>query len=94
MPITSITNGVHAPTWVHPALKAVSERAFGDAHTDAHDWTDGEVVSDGELWGVRAGDEAASSCPRRGAGCAASVRATGSGVEPAWVDRTCSTPRC
>ncbi len=31
VPITSITNGVHAPTWVHPSLKAVSERAWGNA---------------------------------------------------------------
>lgn len=53
VPITSITNGVHAPTWVHPALKAVSERAWGDAHTDTHDWTDRTVVTDAELWGVR-----------------------------------------
>jgi starch phosphorylase len=54
VPIGSITNGVHAPTWVHPALKALSERAFGDALTADHDWRDREVVSDGELWGVRA----------------------------------------
>lgn len=53
VPITSITNGVHAPTWVHPALKAVSERAWGDAHSDTHDWNDRAVVSDAELWGVR-----------------------------------------
>src|SRR3546814_6287097 len=53
VPIGSITNGVHAPTWVHPALKALSERAFGDALTTEHDWRDRDVVSDGELWGVR-----------------------------------------
>jgi starch phosphorylase len=53
VPIGSITNGVHAPTWVHPALKGLSERAFGDALTTEHDWRDREVVSDGELWGVR-----------------------------------------
>jgi starch phosphorylase len=54
VPIGSITNGVHAPTWVHPSLKALSERAFGDALTADHDWRDREAVSDGELWGVRA----------------------------------------
>lgn len=53
VPIGSITNGVHAPTWVHPALKALSEQAFGDALTTEHDWRDRDVVSDGELWGVR-----------------------------------------
>ncbi|QEW02804.1 alpha-glucan family phosphorylase [Microbacterium lushaniae] len=53
VPIGSITNGVHAPTWVHPALKSLSERAFGDALTTEHDWRDRDVVSDGELWAVR-----------------------------------------
>ncbi|WP_125132345.1 alpha-glucan family phosphorylase [Microbacterium sp. 10M-3C3] len=53
VPITSITNGVHAPTWVHPALKSLSERAFGDALTTEHDWRDPNAVSDGELWGLR-----------------------------------------
>jgi starch phosphorylase len=53
VPIGSITNGVHAPTWVHPAIKGLSERAFGDALTTEHDWRDRDVVSDGELWGVR-----------------------------------------
>jgi starch phosphorylase len=53
VPITSITNGVHPPTWLHPALKAVSERVFGDAHVETHDWTDTELVSDRELWEVK-----------------------------------------
>ena len=34
------------------ALDPLFERAFGDAHTDAHDWGDAGVVSDEELWGV------------------------------------------
>jgi glycogen phosphorylase len=54
VPIGSITNGVHAPTWVHPELKALSERAFGDARTDVHDWRDRDAVSDAALWDVRA----------------------------------------
>ncbi|MFG6477096.1 alpha-glucan family phosphorylase [Microbacterium sp. P06] len=54
VPIASITNGVHAPTWVHPALKALSERGFGDALTADHDWRDSHAVTDGALWGVRA----------------------------------------
>jgi starch phosphorylase len=53
VPITSITNGVHPPTWLHPALKAVSERVFGDAHVETHDWTDTVLVSDRELWEVK-----------------------------------------
>ncbi|NLP85922.1 glycosyltransferase family 1 protein [Microbacterium sp. CFH 90308] len=83
VPITSITNGVHAPTWVHPALKALSERVWGDAHTDTHDWTDREAVTDAELWGVRQQmkGELVAEARRR---VAASV-SNGSGVTPSWV---------
>lgn len=59
VPITSITNGVHAPTWVHPYLKNVSERAFGDAKTTTHDWTDTAAVSDEQLWAARGAMKAA-----------------------------------
>jgi starch phosphorylase len=85
VPITSITNGVHAPTWVHPALKAVSERVWGDPHTDAHDWTDREAVTDAELWGVRQQmkGELVAEARRR---VAASLHPGGNGVTPAWVD--------
>ncbi len=85
VPITSITNGVHAPTWVHPAIKGLSERAFGDAHSAAHDWTDREVISDGELWGVRSQmkSELVAEARRR---VAASARSNGNGVVPAWID--------
>ncbi|WOQ70440.1 alpha-glucan family phosphorylase [Microbacterium limosum] len=53
VPITSITNGVHPPTWLHPTLKALSERAFGDALVETHDWRDAAVVSDRELWDAK-----------------------------------------
>jgi starch phosphorylase len=84
VPITSITNGVHAPTWVHPALKALSERVWGDAHTDTHDWTDRASVSDAELWGVRQqlkGELVAEARRRVG-----TVAANGSGITPSWVE--------
>ncbi|WP_169582748.1 alpha-glucan family phosphorylase [Microbacterium thalassium] len=82
VPITSITNGVHAPTWVHPALKALSERVWGDAHTDTHDWNDREAVTDAELWGVRQQmkGELVAEARRR---VAASVS---NGHTPAWID--------
>lgn len=85
VPITSITNGVHAPTWVHPALKAVSERVWGDPHTDMHDWTDRHAVTDAELWSVRRQmkGELVAEARRR---VAASLRPGGNGVAPAWAD--------
>lgn len=83
VPITSITNGVHAPTWVHPALKALSERVWGDAHTDTHDWTDREAVTDAELWGVRQQmkGELVAEARRR----VAASDSNGSGVTPSWI---------
>ncbi|MEV5071892.1 alpha-glucan family phosphorylase [Microbacterium sp. LMI12-1-1.1] len=84
VPITSITNGVHAPTWVHPALKAVSERAWGDARTDTHDWTDRAAVTDAELWGVRQQMKGGLIAEARRR-VAASV-STGNGHTPSWVE--------
>lgn len=86
VPITSITNGVHAPTWVHPALKSVSERAYGDAYTDTHDWTDAGRVSDEELWGVRSymKEELVAEARRRVT--ASVLQASGQSVAPAWID--------
>ncbi|MCP2637161.1 alpha-glucan family phosphorylase [Microbacterium sp. HD4P20] len=83
VPITSITNGVHAPTWVHPALKALSERVWGDAYTDTHDWTDREAVTDAELWGVRQQMKGAlvAEARRRVAGSVAN----GNGVTHSWI---------
>ncbi|MEN2741238.1 alpha-glucan family phosphorylase [Microbacterium sp. X-17] len=80
VPITSITNGVHAPTWVHPALKSVSERAFGDALTATHDWRDASVVSDEELWSVRGvmKNELVAEARRR--------ISAADDAAPAWID--------
>ncbi len=83
VPITSITNGVHAPTWVHPALKAVSERAWGDAHTDTHDWTDRAAVTDAELWGVRQQMKGGLVAEARRRVAASIAR---NGHTPSWVE--------
>jgi starch phosphorylase len=85
VPITSITNGVHAPTWVHPALTSLSERVFGDRHTDRHDWRPREVVSDQELWGVRTAmkQELVAEARRR---LAAAARAAGNSAVPPWIE--------
>ena len=38
VPITSITNGVHAPTWTDPALLGLAESTLGTADTEHADW--------------------------------------------------------
>lgn len=55
VPITAITNGVHAPTWVAPLIRALYEKHLGrdwDQHIrDARGWAEGiEKISDQELW--------------------------------------------
>ncbi|MDL9981385.1 alpha-glucan family phosphorylase [Microbacterium candidum] len=81
VPIGSITNGVHAPTWVHARLKALSEERFGDSHTATHDWTDASRVSDAELWGVRQEMKAELVAEARRRVAAS----TGDAVTPAWM---------
>ena len=55
VPITSVTNGVHAPTWVAGPLRALYERHLGDEWSgktyDAEHWSEGVGrISDEELW--------------------------------------------
>ena len=55
VPITSVTNGVHAPTWVSPLLRSVYERHAGENWNEVmHDpaaWARAVAeVGDEELW--------------------------------------------
>ncbi len=54
VPITSITNGVHAPTWMSRDVLEIAEREVGAA-VMAHGggWEAIDNVSDRELWDVR-----------------------------------------
>ncbi|MCA1849581.1 MAG: alpha-glucan family phosphorylase, partial [Acidobacteria bacterium] len=55
VPITSITNGVHAPTWVAPLIRVLYKKHVGENWTevvrDPDEWRKGvEEISDEELW--------------------------------------------
>lgn len=55
VPITSITNGVHAPTWVAPMIRALYEKHvgknWGELTHDPEQWREGvEKIADEELW--------------------------------------------
>lgn len=52
VPITSITNGVHAPTWTDPQVSGLAESFLGTSDTTLADWAR-DAVSDGELWALR-----------------------------------------
>lgn len=52
VPITSITNGVHAPTWTDPEMIALAQQRFGTSDTTAVDWRS-EALSDADLWAAK-----------------------------------------
>jgi starch phosphorylase len=52
VPIDSVTNGVHAPTWTNPLLRTLSAERLGTEDTTAADWSGGGL-SDAELWEAR-----------------------------------------
>ncbi len=52
VPITSVTNGVHAPTWTDPMLAALAAEKLGTGDTTGCDWNS-KSVTDADLWAVR-----------------------------------------
>ena len=57
VPITSVTNGVHAPTWIATELGQLFERYLGPEWVHRHDdgafWNRVLEIPDEELWNVR-----------------------------------------
>jgi len=55
IPITYVTNGVHAPTWVAPLIRSLYEKYVGEDWSsqtfDRHRWADGIArIPDQDLW--------------------------------------------
>ena len=54
VPITSVTNGVHAPTWVSREMQRLVESELGvDLQSDGEAWGGGDRLNDHQLWEVR-----------------------------------------
>ncbi len=57
IPITSVTNGVHAPTWIAPELSLLFDRYLGPEWVERHDdiafWNRVMDIPDEDLWNVR-----------------------------------------
>jgi len=54
VPISSVTNGVHAPTWVSREVFELAEREIGRSiTTEAQGWEGIEQVADTSIWQVR-----------------------------------------
>jgi glycogen phosphorylase len=56
VPITAVTNGVHAPTWTSPEMSALYRKAIGPhwPEAPADDWRAVEDVAARDLWRARA----------------------------------------
>jgi starch phosphorylase len=54
VPITSVTNGVHAPTWTDPLLLELAADKLGTSDTTHADWAS-DKVTDADIWRVRGG---------------------------------------
>jgi starch phosphorylase len=57
VPITHITNGVHAPTWIAPSLKTLYEKSIGENWQeilrDSSAWNEAvERIPDREIWQI------------------------------------------
>ncbi len=52
VPIGSVTNGVHAPTWTDPEVRALAETKLGTPDTAAADWSS-PAVADADLWALK-----------------------------------------
>lgn len=55
VPIGSVTNGVHHPTWIHPDLLELLEARTSDAESvvDGYDWRALDRVDDASLWSLK-----------------------------------------
>ena len=54
VPISSVTNGVHAPTWVAREVFELAEREIGTSiTTEAQGWERIEKVADASIWATR-----------------------------------------
>ncbi|MFF2270804.1 alpha-glucan family phosphorylase [Agromyces sp. NPDC058136] len=86
VPITSITNGVHAPTWTDPALTALAERTLGTDDSEHADWLS-PAVSDAELWEVKREMRARLVADARRRLAASFVEQHPGASAPEWISR-------
>ncbi len=57
IPISSVTNGIHVPTWVAPQMARIYDKYLGNDWITRHDdpaiWENTENIPDEELWTIR-----------------------------------------
>jgi starch phosphorylase len=83
VPIGSVTNGVHAPTWTDPEVKALAAAKLGTADTTVADWAS-DAVSDADLWELKRRMRAQLVDDARQRMSAAWAEANPGIADPAW----------
>lgn len=86
VPIDSITNGVHAPTWTARALLELAQTRLGTSDTSTADWAS-PGVSDQDLWSVRNQMRLQFVEDARRRLTAAWRDQNPSGITPAWIQQ-------
>jgi glycogen phosphorylase len=87
VPITSITNGVHAPTWVDQHVLELGEKYIGSRITvDARDWEEVALIPDEEIWAARRAMRAGLVADARRRVRSSWLKRGASPAELGWVD--------
>jgi starch phosphorylase len=87
VPITAITNGVHAPTWVDPRVMAMGEKFVGSSLVeDAGGFEQIDQVPDQEMWSIRREMRASLVEEARRRVRASWLKRGASPAELGWVD--------
>ncbi len=84
VPITSVTNGVHAPTWTDPTLLSLAASRLGTTDTTSCDWNSA-AVTDLDLWEVRNGMRAQLVQDARRRVTASLAEQNPGTITPQWV---------
>jgi starch phosphorylase len=88
VPITSITNGVHAPTWVAREVFALAEQEVGpELVEEAQGWEGIDRVPDDRIWAVRRQLRAGLVSDARRRVKASWLQRGASEAELAWTDK-------
>ncbi|HEY6798571.1 MAG TPA: alpha-glucan family phosphorylase [Kineosporiaceae bacterium] len=87
VPIGSITNGVHAPTWVDRRIADLSEKFVGVSFTtDPTAWEQADRIPDDEIWATRRQMRASLVADARARVRASWLKRGASPAELGWVD--------
>ncbi|MBO9553892.1 alpha-glucan family phosphorylase [Cellulomonas sp.] len=87
VPIGSVTNGVHAPTWVHRSLGELTRRRLRPEEiTTGSGWLRTDAIPDDELWRLRGALRAELVTEARARLRRSWLRRGASAAELGWVD--------